>query len=341
VDNPWRLYAETWLPTAKLVSDFVFAAHPPKPTFATLDRIRLELATMELRERTDDAGAGIPVLIVAPFALHDASIVDFSDGHSVAQSLAKAGAGPIAAVHWKSATREMQFFSIDAYLADLNVAVDDLGGRAALVGMCQGGWLACAYAARFPEKVGPIVLAGAPIDLAAAESALTKIVTRTPPEAFEHIVASGGGRIPGQVALWLWSLGGFSQFDARDALQRSDDALEAKFRRWSDYAIDLPGVYFLQTVEWLFRENRLALGTFPALGRPCDLGRIRSPIFVLAAEDDEIIAPAQALAPVALCRNAKVETRVMPGRHLSLFLGCDTVSVVWPAIGRWLKQAVN
>ena len=44
--------------------------------------------------------------------------------------------------------------------------IGDLGGRASLVGLCQGGWLAAAYAARFPGKVAKLVLVGA---LGAAE----------------------------------------------------------------------------------------------------------------------------------------------------------------------------
>jgi len=47
----------------------------------------------------------------------------------------------------------MRFFSIDTYVADLNVAVDELGGTVNLVGLCQGGWLSLIYAARFPAKV--------------------------------------------------------------------------------------------------------------------------------------------------------------------------------------------
>jgi hypothetical protein len=43
---------------------------------------------------------------------------------------------------WRSATPEMRFFSIDSYLADLNVVVDELGGCANLIGVCQGGWMA-------------------------------------------------------------------------------------------------------------------------------------------------------------------------------------------------------
>jgi pimeloyl-ACP methyl ester carboxylesterase len=34
------------------------------------------------------------------------------------------------------------------------VLIDELGGKVDLIGLCQGGWMALIYAARFPEKVG-------------------------------------------------------------------------------------------------------------------------------------------------------------------------------------------
>ena len=59
---------------------------------------------------------------------------------------------------WRSATPETRYFSIHNFLADLNVAVDELGPPVDLIGLCQGGWLALVYAARFPKKVRRLVL---------------------------------------------------------------------------------------------------------------------------------------------------------------------------------------
>ena len=58
----------------------------------------------------------------------------------------------------------MQFLGIDDYLADLNVLIDEIGAPVDLIGLCQGGWMALVYAARFPGKVRKLVLAGAPVD---------------------------------------------------------------------------------------------------------------------------------------------------------------------------------
>ncbi len=303
-------------------------------------RVRLDLATMLLLEERELA---VPrtatALIVAPFAVHEASIADFAEGHSLAQALAEGGAGPLALTYWKSATADMRDYGIDAYLGDLNIAIDDLGGRVSLVGLCQGGWLAAAYAARFPAKVAKLALAGAPIDLDAAESDITRRLASVPRKMIANIVALGGGRISGSLSVALWSDGLSPEFTAESALQcAGDPAMMARFNAWNLRTVDLPGAYFVQTAEWIFRENRLARGRFLAFGRPVALTSITAPIFVLAAADDEVVSLAQATAVQSRCRQTRVETRVEPGRHLSLFMGRRMIGAAWREVGHWLAE---
>ncbi len=307
------------------------------PTFG---RVRLELATMRLlEERAPVLARAPPTLIVAPFAVHEASIADFAPGHSLAQALAEGGARPIALTSWKSATPAMRDYGIDAYLGDLNVAVDDLGGRVAVVGLCQGGWLAAAFAARFPTKVARLILAGAPIDVEAAPSKITRALASVPPEAIAGILAVNGGRVLGALAFSLWSDAFFPGFTAQAVLQGSDDpAIAQSFHDWNRRTVNLPGAYFVQTAEWIFRENRLARGAFRALGRAAPLSAITAPIFVLAAGDDEVVSPPQATAIKALCPQTRVTVRVEPGRHLSLFMGRRTIATAWREIACWLVE---
>jgi poly(3-hydroxyalkanoate) synthetase len=309
-------------------------------SLTTFGRIRIALPTMLLLERNAEAsGKAIPVLIVAPYAVHEASIADFADRHSLAQVIVEGGSDRVALTYWKSATAEMRDYGIDAYLGDLNVAVDDLGGRASLVGLCQGGWLAAAYAARFPRKIARLVLAGAPIDIGAAESRIARTLSSVPTASIAQALALSGGRVLGSLSYALWSDDLLHGFTAEAALQCADDpALIEKFNAWNARTVDLPGAYFLQTAEWIFRENRLARGTFPALGRQSPLSDLTAPIFVLAAADDEIVSVPQATAIKSLCAGTAVEIRVEPGQHLSLFMGRRTLNTAWRDIARWLSR---
>jgi pimeloyl-ACP methyl ester carboxylesterase len=57
--------------------------------------------------------------------------------------------------------REYPSLSLDAWVDDLAAVVDAAGvERCTLLGMCQGGPIAIAYAARHPERVDRLVLYG-------------------------------------------------------------------------------------------------------------------------------------------------------------------------------------
>jgi poly(3-hydroxybutyrate) depolymerase len=246
---------------------------------------------------------------------------------------------------WRSATPEMRFFSIDSYLADLNVIVDELGGYANLIGVCQGGWMALAYAARYPSKIRGLVLAGAPIDINAGESKLSQVAYSVPPSGFKQLVQLGDERVRGTHLLQFWKHPPLEPEAIHSLLQISDDIATPRssrlitlFREWYARPIDLPGTYYLQVVQWLYKENQLATGRFAALGRPIDLSIVRAPIFLLAARDDEIVAPEQLLAARHLVgsNEHQIRTEIVACTHLGLFMGATTLLHTWSKVAHWL-----
>ena len=313
--------------------------------WATPNDIRLELGTMRLRDFSTTT-RGVPTLVCAPYALHCATIADFAPGHSLVETLCQSGIGRVHVTDWRSATSAMQSLSIDNYFADLNVAVDELGSPVDLIGLCQGGWLALAFAARFPQKVRKLVLAGAPIDIAAGESKISNIATRTPLAVFEQLVRAGGGRALGKQMLELWE-SALTMNDERLVLQIPGNADSAsiqnllqRFSDWYDTTVDLPGRYYLQVVSWLFKENQLAEGKFVALGRCIDLKMVCHPTFLLAGRDDDLVASDQVLGAARRIGTpkAEIEMAIEPCGHLSLFLGAETLKRRWTAIARWLAE---
>jgi poly(3-hydroxyalkanoate) synthetase len=317
----------------------------PEPDWTTPNRIVLTLPTMRLRD-VSDGQAGQAALVCAPYALHGATIADFAPGHSVVEALQRAGLTRLALTEWLSAEPDMRFFSIDTYLADLNVAVDELGAPVDLVGLCQGGWMALIYAARFPEKVRRLVLVGAPVDVRAAMSQLMQTVDGLPISAFENLVRLGDGRVLGRYALKLW--GSPSTVDnAAQILQLAHgerderfDTLKRRFAAWHAWTVDLPGTCYMQVVQQVFKENRIAEGGFVALGRKVDLRSVRAPMYLLAGKDDEVVDPEQLFAAARLTSTPAgcVEMETAPCGHLGLFMGAHTMAGAWPRIGRWLSR---
>jgi len=121
-----------------------------------------------------------------------------SGGHSLVAALRDAGLARLFVTDWRSATAETRFLGIDNYLSDLNVLVDEIEPPVDLIGLCQGGWMALVYAARFPGKVGKLMLAGAPIDTA-APSPLSALADASALAAFHEVVRLGDGLVLGRM----------------------------------------------------------------------------------------------------------------------------------------------
>ena len=309
--------------------------------WTTPNRIALELATFRARDFSRKP-SGPPALICAPYALHRSLIADFSAGHSIIEALQRGGVDRLYLTDWRSATPDMRYLTIDNYLADLNVAVDEIGPPLDLIGLCQGGWMSLLYAARFPEKVRRLVLVGTPVDVS-VESELSRMVARAAIGTFEGLVTAGGGLMRGADLIRLWR----ANPDMEAALQRSlppedaeAQALCERFARWHAETLDLPGVFYLETVEKIFRENRLAKGSFVALGRELELAKLTTPIFLLAGSDDEVVPQAQAMATASLLGTppALIESEISPCGHLGLFIGRSTLSVAWRRVAEWLSR---
>ncbi|RTE92671.1 alpha/beta fold hydrolase [Bradyrhizobium sp. LVM 105] len=313
--------------------------------WTTPNRVALELATMRLRD-CSQSRSGQPVLVCAPYALHRALIADFAPGHSVVGSLQDGGIDRIYLTDWRSATPSMRYLSIDSYLGDLNVAIDEIGAPIDLVGLCQGGWLSLLYAARFPAKVRRLVLVGTPVDLS-IDSPLCRLTRNAPEMVYDQLVARGGGNVSGGEMLRLWSKAP-NRDDIVAALQRdlSDEegaALLARFDHWNAETLDLPGAYYLEVVNRIFRENQIAGGSFKALGRTVDPKDVKAPVFLLAGLDDDVVPAAQALATAGLLGTppAFIAAASEPSNHLGLFMGARTHAHAWPRIAEWLRDDLS
>jgi len=319
---------------------------PPPPQWATPHRVALKLTTVRLRNFATSSD-GQPCLLLTPFALHSSALSDLAAGHSLVAALREAGVTNLFVTDWQTASPDMRFLGIDDYLADLNVLVDEIGPPVDLIGLCQGGWMALVYAGRFPGKVRKLVLAGAPVDTKAAPSVLSALADGTALEIFREVVRLGDGLVLGNNVLNLWGPASAETEDIKRLLESEEVAgsmaftrLEAAFRGWYSWTVDLPGTYFLEIVEKLYKRNEIAAGTFKALGKRIDLTSIKVPIFLLAARDDELVAPPQLFAVERLVGTLPRDLRKLTAncRHLGLFMNKGILREVWPDIVDWLMS---
>ncbi len=330
----------------KFVAEAAEISAPPRPEWATPNHVSLDLDTMRLRDFSKPGASGVPVLIDPPYAGHRSTIADYAKGQSLVETLIGAGLGRVFAADWKAATEAMKNFDIDKYLAEINVIVDDLGGAVNLIGLCQGGWMSAMYASRFPEKVKSLVIAGSPIDTEAGHGPIKKLAHALPLETYQEIVDIGDGRMLGKTMLAGWKdmhpgkqfmgkyVDLFAHIEDESYITRTE-----RFERWYENPIDLSGVYYLQAIRLLFKENRLAKGTFVGLGRRLALKDIKSPTYLLAGDSDDITTKEQVFNAETLIGtpSSAVVKKLAPGGHIGLFMGQRTLAEIWPGIAQWIK----
>jgi len=335
--------AELYAKNLKFVEEEIKIHDELRPVLATANRARLDLRTMVLREYGKPGG--IPTLVDAPHAGHTAMIADYHKGQSLIETLLANGLGHVLLTDWKSATLDMKDLEIDNYLAEILAAIDDLGGRVNLVGLCQGGWVSAMIAARFPDKVHSLVLAGSPIDTDAGDGPLKRMVHESPMSFYRELVALGDGLMRGKFMLQGWKNMHPGQHyiqDHVDLYEHIDDPAylkkEETFESWYENPIDLPGRWYLQVIEQLFKENRLAKGRFVGLGRTLDLGAIECPAYLLAGAADDITTPEQVVGAENYLGTPKdrIVKKTVPGGHIGLFMGARTLKEHWPGIARWI-----
>ncbi|MGA8171091.1 MAG: alpha/beta fold hydrolase [Methylocystis sp.] len=349
--DPWQVWTWPWLTTMELYRralepTSVGAGPPAEADWTTPNRVTLDLATLRLRDFSTATPRGRPVLVVAPFTLHDAALADLAPGHSLIESLLANDRRDVFLIEWKSATAATRMNTIDTQFAALNVVVDELGPPVDLIGLCQGGWLSLAYAARFPSKIRRLVLVGAPVDTAAAPSAFSGAINPMTAALLDDMIRRGEGLALGRDMAGFWPRPADKSARALEALELEPPGDESglraieSFARWDARLLDLPGPYHREAFNWLYRENRLASGRFHALGRNVDLRRLEHPLFLLAGERDDIAPPAQVFAAAALVgtRESDIETALAARGHLALFMGARTITTQWPRIAKWLSE---
>ncbi len=346
---PWFWPVDAALRLTQRNLDFLSQAakitRPPPPGWATPNTVRLDLPTMFLREFGTAAAGRVPVLIDAPYAGHSATIADYGKGQSLVETMLANGIPHVLVTDWKTATQEMRYFSIDTYLAELNAAIDDLGGVVHLVGLCQGGWLSAMLASRFPRKVRSLVLAGAPIDTDAGDGPIKQMAHDMPLQSYRDMVRLGRGLMPGRFMLAGWKnmhpaehyvekyVRLYQNLADRNYLDRTE-----AFAAWYENPLNLPGVYYLQAIEQIFKENRFAKGEFVGLGRRLALKDVTCPLYLLAGAEDDITTSEQVFAAEGLVGTPRkrIEKALVPGGHIGLFMGRKTLSETWPGIVRWI-----
>ena len=192
-----------------------------------------------------------------------------------------------------------------------------------------------------------LVLAGAPVDIAAGQSALSALAGASPLALFHELVKLGDGLVIGRSVQKFWGQETLSPHEIQQLLQTLEPVgtaafaeLEAKFRHWHAWTVDLPGTYYLEVIEKLYKRNEIARGQFIALGERIDLAKMRTPTFLLAARDDDL-SRRRSYSPSSIwsaLRRMRIAKRSRPAATADCSWDGQVLGEYWPRIARWMIE---
>jgi poly(3-hydroxyalkanoate) synthetase len=334
----WTRALERW----RTFEEAVEPAGGRQPHWATAHEVVDINDSVGLRRFGDVASRGLPALIVTPQVNHS-YVADFSDKQSLVRTLLGAGVHEVGVTDWLPPPERR--YAIADSLDDITACIDHLGGRAHLVGLCQGGWQSAMVAALHPDKVASLTVAAAPIDAHAGATLLHAWVFGLPMSFFEGVVLLGGGVAPGRKLSEGFDL--LKPFErlvfgyAGLWLNADDPEYVRRFtalRNWYKLNKDVAGDLYLEAVRDLFKDNRLARGTFEVRGRRVDLASIRCPLNLVAGARDHITPPAQVLAFEKLAPQSPCKSWLVDAGHIGSFMGGGALKTAWTEIGARLCE---
>lgn len=313
--------------------------------WATPHGVVLRTPSLTLRDFGGGApGSAHPLLFVAP-EVNGSNLADYGPDQSLVMVAKAAGFGRVCVLHWEQITEATAHRDIDDSIADVVRCIDALGGRAHLLGICQGGWESAIVAALRPNQVASLTLAGAAIDFKAGGGAITRLTEAVPRQTYEAMVAAGGGVMRGEMirlgfdALQAWNrwvvdpVQLWNRIDDEDYCER-----RARMDRWYRVRKDLAGPMYLRVVEDLFRHNQLIRGELEVLGRTVDLAEVVCPVAMVAGTHDHITLPEQVWAAEGAVSSDRTARFEVPGGHIGLVVGGRAQRRYWPEVFAWIKQ---
>jgi poly(3-hydroxybutyrate) depolymerase len=277
-----------------------------------------------LRFRKDTDLQQSKVLVVAPLSGHFATLlrntvatllqdhdVYITDWHNAREVPLSAGA-----------------FGYDDYVDYLIRFIETLGPETHVVAVCQPCVQVLTAAAVMAQAAHPaqprsMTLMAGPVDTRINPTTVNKLATDKPIGWFEkNLIARVPARHPGagrKVYPGFIQLGAFMAMNMSRHVNAHIDLFthlatgevekaEAIKTFYDEYfaVLDLPAEFYLETVQWIFQEARLAAGTLTYRGERVDCRAIRrTALMTVEGERDDICSLGQTAAAHDLCSGLK------------------------------------
>ena len=264
------------------------------------------------------------VLVVAPLSGHFATLL-----RSLVRTLLPEH--DVCITDWhnaRDASTDAGRFGFDDYITHIIQWLEKMGPGTHVVAVCQPCVQVLAAAAVMAEAKNPaqprsMTLMAGPIDTRVNPTKVNELATSKPIEWFQNnLIAEvparypGGGRkvYPGFVQLAAFMSMNIDRhrkahLELYENLAKGEMAKAQVTKDFYDEyfaVLDLTAEFYLETVQWVFQEARLAKGELTYQGRPVNPAAIRrTALLTVEGERDDICAMGQTSAAHDLCKGLK------------------------------------
>ncbi len=311
------------------------ATKPYKPNGWSLkNAVVYENKSLRLRCFTPDSHSNAdPILILAPNAGHHENIAE----PLIRRCLKVDAERPVYVVDWIEPTPTSPNRNDTISDIELNIAecVARVGNRVHLLTLCQGAWAGAIYTALYPDTVLSYTDAAGPIDFSAGDAKIAAICQTLPMSFYENMVAWGGGIQRGEMQLFGFkALNPYDRY-VRDYLdlweavcEGSEEKIEKwrRFKEWYDQPVNIPGAWYLECVDKLFKRNLLISGELEILGRKVNLADIKCPVFLIAGDKDDITPPDQVFNMEKYVSGPVTKKLLNNAGHIGVFVKSDSLN---------------
>jgi poly(3-hydroxybutyrate) depolymerase len=250
-------------------------------------------------------------------------------------------------------------FGFDDYLGHLVTWLEHMGPGVHVVAVCQPcvqvlGAAAVMAEANSPAQPRSMTLMAGPIDTRVNPTKVNDLANGKPIQWFENnLIATVPARYPGggrRVYPGFVQLGAFMSMNLDrhrkahiELYQHLANGDLAKAQPTIDFyeeyfaVLDLTAEFYLQTVQWIFQEARLATGSLTYRDRPVNPKAIRrTALLTVEGERDDICSLGQTAAAHELCTGLRPHLKrhhLQPGAgHYSVFSGKRWEEQVYPQV---------
>ena len=308
-----------------------------------------------LHFKKDSEAAQPRILVVAPLSGHFATLL-----RSLLQTMLPEH--DVCITDWHNArdvgTAEGRF-GFDEYVAHLIQWLEAMGSGTHIVAVCQPCVQSMAAAAVMAQAGNPaqprsMTLMAGPIDTRINPTKVNELAISKPIEWFRNnLIADVPARYPGagrKVYPGFVQLAAFMSMNIErhrkalvDLYENLANGETQKAQAAKDFydeyfaVLDLTAEFYLETVEWIFQEARLATGKLTHYDRPLDMKAIRrTALLTVEGERDDICSIGQTAAAHELCSGLRPYMKrhhmQIGAGHYGVFSGRRWEQQVYPIV---------